>query len=93
MASIWAVVPAAGRGSRFGGELPKQYLEVAGRPMLAHTLEALLAHPAVAGAVLALALLHGPSWLAAAGVLLWLGVLAWLARGVDRRAAPFSDKS
>ena len=47
----------------------------------------------VAGAVLALALLHGPSWLAAAGVLLWLGVLAWLARGVDRRAAPFSDKS
>ena len=60
MASIWAVVPAAGRGSRFGGEVPKQYLEVAGRPMLAHTLEALLAHPAVAGAVLALA--DGDSW-------------------------------
>ena len=55
MASIWAVVPAAGGGTRFGGELPKQYLEVAGRPLLAHALDALLAHPAVAGAVLALA--------------------------------------
>ena len=43
MAGIWAVVPAAGRGSRFGGERPKQYLEVAGRPLLAHTLDALLA--------------------------------------------------
>jgi 2-C-methyl-D-erythritol 4-phosphate cytidylyltransferase len=55
MASIWAVVPAAGSGTRFGGELPKQYLEVAGRSLLAHALDALLAHPAVAGAVLALA--------------------------------------
>ncbi|KAF1696141.1 2-C-methyl-D-erythritol 4-phosphate cytidylyltransferase [Pseudoxanthomonas koreensis] len=60
MAAIWAVVPAAGRGSRFGGELPKQYLQVGGRPLLAHTLEALLAHPAVAGAVLALA--DGDPW-------------------------------
>jgi 2-C-methyl-D-erythritol 4-phosphate cytidylyltransferase len=60
MASIWAVVPAAGRGSRFGGALPKQYLEVGGRPLLAHTLDALLAHPAVAGAVLALA--EGDPW-------------------------------
>ncbi|RBF03248.1 2-C-methyl-D-erythritol 4-phosphate cytidylyltransferase, partial [Xanthomonas oryzae pv. oryzae] len=23
--SIWAIVPAAGRGTRFGGPLPKQY--------------------------------------------------------------------
>jgi 2-C-methyl-D-erythritol 4-phosphate cytidylyltransferase len=55
MAAIWAVVPAAGRGTRFGGELPKQYLQVEGRLLLAHTLDALLAHPAVAGAVIALA--------------------------------------
>lgn len=52
---IWAVVPAAGHGSRFGGEVPKQYLEVAGEPLLAHTLRALLAHPGVAGAVVVLA--------------------------------------
>ena len=51
----WAVVPAAGRGTRFGGGVPKQYLEVAGEPLLAHSLRALLAHPAVEGAVVVLA--------------------------------------
>ena len=61
MAGIWAVVPAAGRGSRFGGERPKQYLEVAGRPLIAHALDALLAHPGVAGVVLALAA-DDPLW-------------------------------
>jgi 2-C-methyl-D-erythritol 4-phosphate cytidylyltransferase len=38
-----AAVPAAGIGSRFGGELPKQFLEIAGRPLLAWTLDRLLA--------------------------------------------------
>lgn len=51
MARIWAVVPAAGRGTRFGGELPKQYLVVDGAPLIAHTLAALFAHDAVEGAV------------------------------------------
>jgi 2-C-methyl-D-erythritol 4-phosphate cytidylyltransferase len=51
----WAVVPAAGRGTRFGGDVPKQYLEVAGEPLLAHSLRALLVHPAVEGAVVVLA--------------------------------------
>ena len=53
--TLWAVVPAAGRGSRFGGEVPKQYLQVAGEPLLAYTLRALLTHPGVAGAVVVLA--------------------------------------
>src|SRR5690606_11352252 len=53
-AVIWAVVPAAGQGSRYGGEVPKQYLEVAGEPLLAHTLRALLSHPGVAGAAVVL---------------------------------------
>ena len=35
--------------------MPKQYLQVGGRPLLAYTLDALLAHPAVAGVVVALA--------------------------------------
>lgn len=51
----WVVVPAAGRGARFGGEVPKQYLEVAGEPLLAHSLRALFAHPGVEGAVVVLA--------------------------------------
>lgn len=37
----WAIVPAAGRGSRFGSALPKQYLPLAGATVLAHTLRRL----------------------------------------------------
>ncbi|MEG3191947.1 2-C-methyl-D-erythritol 4-phosphate cytidylyltransferase [Lysobacter sp. D1-1-M9] len=61
---IWAVIPAAGRGTRFGGTVPKQYLDVAGRPLIAHALDALLAHPRVAGVVVALAAedAHWPGW-------------------------------
>ena len=54
MPGIWAVVPAAGRGTRFGGETPKQYLEVAGQPLIAYTLAALLAHSAVEGVLVAI---------------------------------------
>lgn len=51
----WVVVPAAGQGVRFGGDIPKQYVQVAGEPLIAHTLRALLAHPRVEGAVVVLA--------------------------------------
>ena len=62
--TIWAVLPAAGRGTRFGGDIPKQYLEAGGQPLIAHALDALLAHPRVAGAVVALAVddLRWPGW-------------------------------
>lgn len=55
MARFWVVVPAAGHGSRFGGELPKQYVPAGGQPLIAWTLSVLLSHPQVAGAVVALA--------------------------------------
>lgn len=51
----WALVPAAGSGRRFGGEVPKQYLHAAGKPLIEHALDALLAHPRIHGAVVALA--------------------------------------
>lgn len=51
--SVWAVVVAAGKGVRMGGATPKQFVEVAGRPLVAHTLDALLAHASVEGAVVA----------------------------------------
>ena len=54
MPGVWVVVPAAGRGTRFGSPLPKQYLQVAGQPLIAHTLAALLAHPMVDGALVAI---------------------------------------
>lgn len=41
----YAIVPAAGSGSRFGAERPKQYLDLLGRPLIFHTLSALVACP------------------------------------------------
>ena len=53
--ALWCIVPAAGRGTRFGGELPKQYADLLGRPLLLHTLERMAAHPRVAGLMVVLA--------------------------------------
>ena len=47
MPSIAALVVAAGSGSRAGRDRPKQYVPVAGKPLLRHSLEAFLAHPRV----------------------------------------------
>lgn len=55
MRPLWCVVPAAGRGSRVGGDRPKQYQPLAGRPLLLHTLERLAAHPAIGGLMVTLA--------------------------------------
>src|SRR5262245_42999390 len=33
-----AIIPAAGSGSRFGGETPKQFIDIAGAPIIVHTL-------------------------------------------------------
>ena len=36
-----AIVPAAGTGKRMGLSIPKQYFELQGKPILAHTLQRL----------------------------------------------------
>jgi 2-C-methyl-D-erythritol 4-phosphate cytidylyltransferase len=36
---IYALIVAGGTGKRMGAEIPKQYLELAGKPVLMHTLE------------------------------------------------------
>ncbi|TFH84998.1 2-C-methyl-D-erythritol 4-phosphate cytidylyltransferase [Billgrantia azerbaijanica] len=51
---LWLVVPAAGRGRRMGADRPKQYLDLAGRPLMVHTLARL--HAAFPGARLVLCL-------------------------------------
>jgi len=48
---VAAIVVAAGRGSRFGGNLPKQYCSLAGEPILARTLRAFAGHQGVAAVV------------------------------------------
>jgi 2-C-methyl-D-erythritol 4-phosphate cytidylyltransferase len=34
-----AIIVAAGNGTRFGGDIPKQFLEIGGKPLLIHTIE------------------------------------------------------
>lgn len=57
----WAVVPAAGVGRRMGGVIPKQYLLLHERPILAYTLERLAQEPNIAGIVVAIAR-NDPHW-------------------------------
>lgn len=47
MSACFALIPAAGSGSRLGGPHPKQYQEIAGRPMLWHAASALARHPRI----------------------------------------------
>lgn len=46
-ARLFGLIPAAGQGARLGAAAPKQYLEIHGRPLLAHAAARLLAHPAI----------------------------------------------
>lgn len=45
--TVHAIVPAAGRGRRFGGDRPKQFALLLGRPALAWTVERLAGVPAI----------------------------------------------
>jgi 2-C-methyl-D-erythritol 4-phosphate cytidylyltransferase len=66
MSEFHALVPAAGFGARMGNELPKQYLPLAGRPMIAHALETLCACPELSTVFVVLApddtLFHCYDW-------------------------------
>ncbi|VAX10746.1 2-C-methyl-D-erythritol 4-phosphate cytidylyltransferase [hydrothermal vent metagenome] len=50
----WAVIPAAGVGKRMRVDVPKQYLSLCGKPVIAHTIERLAAQPQIKGLVVAL---------------------------------------
>lgn len=51
MSSVYAVIVAAGRGTRFGGTLPKQYLPLGGATVLRHAAQQFFQHPRVAGVI------------------------------------------
>lgn len=62
---VAVVVPAGGAGRRMGG-VRKQYMELAGEPLLLHALRPFLAHPAVEWVVVALPaedVPRPPAWL------------------------------
>jgi 2-C-methyl-D-erythritol 4-phosphate cytidylyltransferase len=50
----WAVVPAAGVGKRMQADRPKQYLEIAGRPLIEYAISQLMADPHIEGVVVAI---------------------------------------
>jgi 2-C-methyl-D-erythritol 4-phosphate cytidylyltransferase len=66
MSEFHALVPAAGFGARMGNELPKQYLPLAGKPMIWHALTTLCACPELSTVFVVLApddtLFHGYDW-------------------------------
>lgn len=49
MKNIYAIIVAAGRGRRFGGDLPKQYCLLGDQVVLRRTVSAFLSHPDVTG--------------------------------------------
>lgn len=45
--TVTALIVAAGRGTRAGGDVPKQWQTLRGKPVLAHTIAVFAAHPAI----------------------------------------------
>lgn len=76
-----ALVPAAGRGERFGGDIRKQLVEVEGRPVLAWAIERLLR----AGAASVTVALPGALVAGAADNVLSDDRVRWVAGGETRQ--------
>ncbi|MFT5134790.1 MAG: 2-C-methyl-D-erythritol 4-phosphate cytidylyltransferase [Gammaproteobacteria bacterium] len=53
LAKIWAVIPAAGIGTRMQTDIPKQYLKIRGKCILEYTLERFCSHPDIQGVIVA----------------------------------------
>src|SRR5260370_15812537 len=53
MTRITAILPAAGMGTRMGGETPKQFLELEDAPILLHTLRRIASCEAITEIILA----------------------------------------
>lgn len=58
--SVAAVIVAGGSGFRAGGELPKQYQLIGGKPMIWYTLRAFLNHPGIARVLTVISTDHRP---------------------------------
>lgn len=54
MDSVWAILVAGGTGTRFGAQLPKQFLPLAGRRVLDYAIELFASSKLFAGVVLVL---------------------------------------
>jgi 2-C-methyl-D-erythritol 4-phosphate cytidylyltransferase len=50
----WAVIPAAGAGKRMQSDIPKQYLQINGKPIIEYTLEVFTKHPDIESVIVAI---------------------------------------
>jgi 2-C-methyl-D-erythritol 4-phosphate cytidylyltransferase len=55
MTGAIVIVPAAGSGTRFGGDLPKQFRELGGKPIVQHVIERFLLDERVARVIVPVA--------------------------------------
>ncbi|SEM60596.1 2-C-methyl-D-erythritol 2,4-cyclodiphosphate synthase [Sphingomonas gellani] len=76
---VVALLVAGGRGNRFGGQVAKQFLPLAGRPLLAHAYAALSEHPSIDRVVVVIAPDQADRLVAA------VGDVEWTAGGKTRR--------
>lgn len=54
MVQIHVIIPAAGTGTRMANVLPKQYMPLAGKPIISHTIEVFFNNPRISSIHLAL---------------------------------------
>jgi 2-C-methyl-D-erythritol 4-phosphate cytidylyltransferase len=54
MQKFHVIIPAAGVGNRMANVLPKQYLQLAGKPIISHVIQVFFNNPRIAGIYLAL---------------------------------------
>ena len=63
---VTAIIAAGGRGHRFGGDRPKQFLEIDGRSILERSVGAFARHPLIDEVIVALPeglVANRPSWM------------------------------
>ena len=82
----YVLIVAGGKGLRMGGDLPKQFIPMRGKPLLMHTLEAFHRWDASARIILVLPEDHQPYWNMLCKEIGWLrmGWIGFWRRGVGR---------
>ena len=50
--NVDVIIPIAGKGKRFGGEVPKQFYDLAGQPIILHTVKYIITSPLISGGVI-----------------------------------------
>ena len=58
--NVFALVMAAGSGTRIGGEIPKQYRLIAGESILSRAIKPLLEHPKISAVTVVISKLDEP---------------------------------